>query len=112
MVRILFCFAMISYLVSSVPSGTNPYVIDGAIEQDTKENAAIGLSLIKQQHYDNAIDKLEQILEIKPNDPQALTYLATANLYKDRNFTKSEKSFEQAFKAGGGATFWVSHSHE
>src|SRR5579885_636918 len=80
--------------------------------QKLKDDAAIGLSLVRQQHYDNAIEKLQEVLEVKPNDPDALTYLATAKLYKSRNFIEAEKSFEEAFRAGGGAAFWVNHSHE
>ena len=30
----------------------------------------------------------------------------------DKDFLKAQKSFEEAFRAGGGASFFVSHSHE
>src|SRR5215210_6976068 len=70
------------------------------------------LDLIYRQQYDQAVTKLEQILEKNPSDAEALTYLATAHLYQDRNFTKAQNDFKEAFKAGGGATFFVTHSHE
>lgn len=69
-------------------------------------------ALIYRQKYNDAISRLEEILEKNPKDGEALTYLATAHLYEDRNFTKAETAFKEAFKAGGGATFFVSHSHE
>jgi tetratricopeptide (TPR) repeat protein len=68
--------------------------------------------LIYRQKYDEAITGLEQVLENNPRDGEALTYMATANLYHNLNFTKAEEDFEHAFKAGGGATFFVTHSHE
>jgi len=70
------------------------------------------LELIRQQRYNDAINRLEQILEVQPAQPQALTYLATAQMYSDRDFLKAQKSFEEAFRMGGGATFFVNHSHE
>ena len=69
-------------------------------------------SLIYRQKYNEAITRIEQVLEREPANPEALTYLATANLYQTLEFTKAQKEFEEAFKAGGGATFFVSHSHE
>lgn len=70
------------------------------------------LDLIRRQKYDEAITRLEQVLERDPSNSEALTYMATANLYHDLNFAKAKKEFEDAFKAGGGATFFVTHSHE
>jgi tetratricopeptide (TPR) repeat protein len=72
----------------------------------------VALDLIRRQRYADAITRLERILESNPNNGEALTYLATANMYNDLNFTKAKKEFDEAFKAGGGATFFVSHSHE
>ena len=69
-------------------------------------------SLIYRQKYNDAITRIEQVLEREPANPEALTYLATANLYQNLKFVESQKEFEQAFKAGGGATFFVNHSHE
>lgn len=69
-------------------------------------------SLIHRQKYDEAITRLEQALEREPGNSEALTYMATANLYHNLDFTKALKDFEAAFKAGGGATFFVTHSHE
>jgi len=62
--------------------------------------------------YDHAIDKLEQLLAVTPDDPEALTYRATARLYKQGDFLKAKKYFEEAIGKGGGASFVVSHSHE
>lgn len=68
--------------------------------------------LIVQQRYDEAISKLEPLLEASPEDPEALTCLATARLYADRDYAKAEEMFERALRAGGGASFIVNHSHE
>lgn len=70
------------------------------------------LDLIYRQKYDDAITRLEEILERDPHNADALTYMATANLYQTLNIGQAQKQFEEAFKAGGGATFFVSHSHE
>ncbi len=68
--------------------------------------------LIRQQRYNDAITRLEQALEARPSQPDALTFMGAAVLYSERDFVKAQKLFEQAFQAGGGAAFWVSHSHE
>src|SRR5688572_28374403 len=70
------------------------------------------LDLIKSQKYNEAITQLEQILEREPGNSEALTYIATANLYRTRDFFKAQTEFKEAFKAGGGATFFVTYSHE
>jgi tetratricopeptide (TPR) repeat protein len=84
-----------------------------AIQTPTNPAAFAGiLDLIHRQKYNEAITRLEQLLEKNPANSEALTYMATANLYHDLNFTKAQKDFGEAFKAGGGATFFVTHSHE
>lgn len=70
------------------------------------------LELIRRQQYNDAITRIEQVLEREPQNSEALTYMATANLYLNLRFLESQKEFEEAFKAGGGATFIVTHSHE
>lgn len=70
------------------------------------------LNLIQSQKYDEAINRLEQVLEREPGNSEALTFMATANLYRTRDFFKAQTEFKEAFKAGGGATFFVTHSHE
>lgn len=70
------------------------------------------LDLIYRQKYDDAITRLEEILEKDPKNAEALTYMATANLYLHQNFTTALEDFKDAFNAGGGATFFVTHSHE
>lgn len=70
------------------------------------------LDLIYRQKYNEAITKLERTLEREPRNGEALTYLATASLYQELNFTKAQKDFKEAYTAGGGATFFVTHSHE
>jgi len=93
-------------------SHSNLGAIRPAAAQSPATQTSAALDLIRRQKYDEAITQLEQILESNPNNGEALTYLATANLYHDLDFTKSKKEFEEAFKAGGGATFFVTHSHE
>jgi tetratricopeptide (TPR) repeat protein len=80
--------------------------------QNPPSPTAAALDLIRRQRYNEAINKLERILEASPKNGEALTYLATANLYRDLDFTKAKKEFDEAFRAGGGATFFVTHSHE
>lgn len=83
--------------------------------QQTVSSSSVGpavLNLIQSQKYDAAITQLEQVLEREPGNSEALTYMATANLYRSRNFFKAQTEFKEAFKAGGGATFFVTHSHE
>ncbi|HYV09660.1 MAG TPA: tetratricopeptide repeat protein [Pyrinomonadaceae bacterium] len=70
------------------------------------------LDLIYRQKYDDAITRLEEVLEKDPKNAEALTYMATANLYLHQNFTTALEDFKAAFNAGGGATFFVTHSHE
>jgi tetratricopeptide (TPR) repeat protein len=84
-----------------------------AIQAPTNQAAFAGiLDLIHRQKYNEAITRLEQVLERNPTNGEALTYMATANLYHDLDFTKAQKDFTEAFKAGSGATFFVTHSHE
>jgi tetratricopeptide (TPR) repeat protein len=68
--------------------------------------------LIRQQRYDDAINRLEQYLETSPGDAEALTYLATAHLYAGHDYLRGQEMFEHAFRVGGGASFFVTHSHE
>lgn len=68
--------------------------------------------LIRRQRYADAINRLEQFLETSPEDGEALTYLAAAQLYADREYLKAQEGFVRAFGAGGGASFFVTHSHE
>src|SRR5215813_248875 len=64
------------------------------------------LDLIYRQKYDDAITKLEEVLERDPKNAEALTYMATANFYLHLNFTTALEDFKDAFNAGGGATFF------
>lgn len=73
---------------------------------------ALARAQIRDQKYEDAIITLEELLEKSPNSPAALTLLAAANMYYTRDFVKSLSRFTESYAAGGGAVFWVSHSHE
>ena len=68
--------------------------------------------LIRKQRYNDAMTKLEEVLESAPNHAEALSYMGAVYLYNERDFLKAQKFYEQSFRAGGSASFWVSHSHE
>ena len=102
----LLAFAIGFFL--SFPSGG--WAQEPAANQSAT-TAAI-LDLIYRQKYDDAITRLEEILEKDPRNAEALTYMATVNLYLHLNFTTALEEFKEAFNAGGGATFFVTHSHE
>jgi tetratricopeptide (TPR) repeat protein len=68
--------------------------------------------LILERRYKDAITKLEEALETSPNHAEALSLLGAAYLYGDGDFIKAKKTFDASSRAGGGATFWVNHSHE
>lgn len=80
--------------------------------QQKPDAVAAARELIQKARYNDAINKLEQVLEVTPSHTEALSLMGTAVLYAERDFLKAKKRFEEAFRAGGGAVFWVSHSHE
>lgn len=96
----LFVFSSLGYGVHPQGQSANQSGLPPAIE------------LIYRQKYDDAITRLEEVLEREPKNSEALTYLATANLYLHGNFTTALEDFNEAFNAGGGASFVVTHSHE
>jgi tetratricopeptide (TPR) repeat protein len=100
---------LIALLISAALVFSSPPT---ARAQHTSDAVKAAQVLIRQQRYDEAISRLEQLLETSPEDPDALTYLATARLYVDHDYVKAEEMFEHAFRAGGGASFLVTHSHE
>src|SRR5690348_2791046 len=115
MFRISHCSALITLfalstasLLFTIPVGVDAY---GQSSAQSSSNA-IALSLIYRQKYNEAITRLEETLEREPGNIDAQTLMATANFYQTLDFGKAQKDFEEAFKAGGGATFFVSHSHE
>jgi tetratricopeptide (TPR) repeat protein len=89
-----------------------PLPAPGPRAQRSAEVVTEAQKLIRQQHYADAINRLEQFLETSPEDAEALTYLAAAHLYADREYLKAQEMFVRAFRAGGGASFFVTHSHE
>ena len=97
----LLPYLMLKHTVNASAQTTTQSAIDPVIQ-----------TLIHRQKYNEAITRLDQILEREPQNGEALTYMATANLYQNLEFTKAQREFEEAFKAGGGATFFVTHSHE
>lgn len=98
-------------IVFAIIIATLPIATRGG-EQSPQLSTSTALNLIYRQKYDDAINQLEQILETEPRNAEALTYVATANLYQTLDFGRAQREFELAFKAGGGATFFVNHSHE
>jgi len=91
---------------------TLPTRVDSRQSSTQSSTNATALSLIYRQKYNDAITRLEETLEREPGNLEAQTLMATANFYQSLDFGKAQKDFEEAFKAGGGATFFVSHSHE
>ena len=83
-----------------------------AAQEGPPEPVAQAQKLVRQQRYGDAISRLEQFLETSPENGEALTYLAAAQLYADRDHLKAQEAFTRAFRAGGGASFFVTHSHE
>ncbi|HJQ23821.1 MAG TPA: hypothetical protein VKA60_07875 [Blastocatellia bacterium] len=93
--------ALLAHVVATLP-----------LQTAALKEVAQAKELLRQQRYNEAITRLEQALEARPADAQALAFMGAAVLYSERNFVKAQKLFEQSFAAGGGAAFWVSHSHE
>ncbi|MGA9772466.1 MAG: hypothetical protein WBV94_25760 [Blastocatellia bacterium] len=81
-------------------------------QTNAPREVALAREMIAQRRYDDAVSKLEQVLEAKPGQADALMFMGTAVLYGEMNFLKAQKLFEQSFQAGGGAAIWVNHSHE
>lgn len=79
--------------------------------KDSQAVAAAKTAIVNAR-YDWAIDRLEQELATTPDDPEVLTFLATARAYKEPDVLKAKQYFEDAIGKGGGASFLVSHSHE
>lgn len=77
------------------------------------DNTALNAAkeFIRQHRYDQATNKLEEVLERSSNHAEALMYLGTVYLYKDLDHLKAMKWFENSLKLGGGAAFLVQHSH-
>jgi len=97
----LFLIAMTSTLTVTVASQTQP-----------SSEISLVQSLIAQRHFDKAIENLEQSLARDPANAEAKTYLATARVYRGRDYVKGMDTYADAFRAGGGASFLVFHSHE
>lgn len=80
--------------------------------QKSKDVVAEAQRLIRQQRFNDAVNRLELFLETTPSDAEALAFYGTAQMYADRDFLKAQQTFEASFSAGGGASFWVNHSHQ
>jgi tetratricopeptide (TPR) repeat protein len=104
--------ALLSLILSAALLLTSPPTTPGPRPQRSAEVVAAAQKLIRQQRYADAVNRLEQFLETSPEDAEALTYLAAAHLYADREYLKAQEMFVHAFRAGGGASFFVAHSHE
>ena len=78
----------------------------------TQRDLSVARELLRQQRYDAALATLEEFLEASPRHAEALSLMGTTHLYRRRDFLKAKSLFEESFRKGGGATFWVHHSHE
>ena len=82
------------------------------IEQTSPKDVTAARDLVRERRYKDAITKLEEVLEAAPQHAEALSLMGAARLYGELDFIKAKKLFEASFSEGGGATFWVNHSHE
>lgn len=82
-----------------------------ALSQGTP-TVASARDAIERGRYEIAVEDLMELSGGGKTNPEALTFLATARMYRDRRFYDSFKEFGGAFAAGGGASFVVAHSHE
>src|SRR5262249_54046572 len=100
-------YAMLSVLLASV------FVFLGTAVQDpVAGRISSAREMVKQRRYQDAINALEDILDKRPAQADAVSLLAASNMYSSGDFVRALGSFEEAIKAGGYAIFWVSHSHE
>lgn len=99
-VVLIVCFSISLGLSQSAPAFQLP------------PEVSMAAGMIKEERYDDAANKLRQFLDARPNDPEALTLLATAQVYKEKDYVKGKGLFEEVIKQGGGASFFVGHSHE
>ena len=77
-----------------------------------QQNLAVARNLVRQQHYGEAVSRVEEVLESSPDNAEALSLMGAAQLYGRHDFLTAKALFEESFQKGGGATFWVHHSHE
>ncbi len=92
-------------------------------------NSASKNSTVKNNDYDDYIDKavnlfdnqkdtpgainaLQQAVRLEPNNSRAYQLLGFMNLYGYTNFAEAEKNMRQAINLGGGAVFRVFHDHD
>jgi tetratricopeptide (TPR) repeat protein len=88
-------------------------ILSGAqVEQTPSKGVSAARELIRERRYRDAITKLEEALEKTPNHAEALSLMGAACLYGELDFLKAKKLYEASSRAGGGAAFWVNHSHE
>lgn len=76
-------------------------------EMTDKAVAALGAN----NHY-QAINLLQQAINIDSSKPQAYGYLGFAQLYGSHDALAAERSMRAAIERGGGAPFRVYHDHD
>lgn len=80
--------------------------------QPATPTISLARAMVRNYRYDDALVKLQEALEQTPDDAEALSLVGTVYLYRDKDFLKAKKQFEESYRRGGRATFWVNHSHE
>jgi len=98
------CFTLFMLLVSLF---SNSMVIG-----QTNISPSTALDLIRKQRYDDAINVLEQILEVNANNTEAIAYMGAAQSYSQLRIENAQKFYEKSLQSGGQAIFWVNYTKE
>lgn len=78
----------------------------------TNPSTSTALELIRKQRYNEAINALEQLLEVNPDNTEAIAYMGAAQLYSQLRIENAQKYYEKSLQSGGEAIFWVTYTKE